>query len=320
MKFIRSFYIVRSCKILLISIFVFFTACKKDTAFDNREMLDNDKIKSYLQQNNISARHDPSGLYYVALDENIEGSTVQLHDIIKIWYTMSTLDGKIVYEMDKGDIPVEFEHKDYGILPGGVNYGVGLMRTGETYRFFIPSYLAYESYGNSEYFPPYTNFIIDIKVIGKESPEEHERIEQSQINAWMDHNSSASQVVSSPGGLIYIQERTGTGKQPVANSQVTFHYTRKYLDGTVIKTTKGGDPVTIYLDGSSAVKGLEMGLKMMHVGEKATFVLPSSLAFGASTAVLPEILRDDLVEKQLIPNEVRPFSPLIYEVELIKVD
>jgi FKBP-type peptidyl-prolyl cis-trans isomerase len=63
-----------------------------------------------------------------------------------------------------------------------------------------------------------------------------------------------------------------------------------------------------------------MGLKMMHEGEKATFILPSSLAFGASTAVLPEILRDDLVEKQLIPNEVRPFSPLIYEVELIKVD
>ena len=304
--------------ILLISILLFFSACKKDALTVSRELRDDKSIKDFLEQNNISAQHDPSGIYYEKIEENINGNPVQLHDLVKIHYKMSTLDGKLVYEMNKDSISVEFEYKDYGIVPSGVNYGVGLMKTGETFRLYIPSYLAYESYGNSDFFLPYTNFIIDVKVIGIESLEEEARNEQSKINAWMNIN-SVDEVVSSPGGLIYIQTKKGTGKQPVASSQVTFHFTRKYLDGTVIRTTKGDEPVTIYLDGTSAVKGLEMGLKMMHEGEKATFILPSTLAFGSSTAILPEVLRDDLVEKQLIPNEVRPFSPLIYDVELIKV-
>ncbi|HYX07464.1 MAG TPA: FKBP-type peptidyl-prolyl cis-trans isomerase [Bacteroidales bacterium] len=312
-------YSFKPWHIMLISMLSLLPACKKDAIMVNRELLDDQNIKNFLEQHNINAQHDPSGIYYEKLEENIEGSPVELHDIVKIWYQMSTLDGTLVYEMDKDSLPIEFENKDYGIIPSGVNYGVGLMKTGETYRLYIPSYLAYESYGNSSYFPPYSNFIIDIKVLGKESLEEEARIEQSKINEWMNIN-SVDEVASSPGGLVYVQTKKGTGKQPVANSQVTFHFTRKYLDGTIIRTTKDDEPVTIYLDGTSAVKGLEMGLKMMHEGEKATFILPSSLAFGSSTAILPEVLRNDLVRKQLIPNEVRPFSPLIYEVELIKVN
>jgi len=48
--------------------------------------------------------------------------------------------------------------------------------------------------------------------------------------------------------------------------------------------------------------------------------MPSRLAFGMSVQILPRQLRDELVETGEFEPSARPYSPLIYEVELLSVD
>ena len=48
-------------------------------------------------------------------------------------------------------------------------------------------------------------------------------------------------------------------------------------------------------------------------------IMPSSLGFGAGTLIIPEEIRKDLLDNQLISSEVQPYSPLVYEVELIDI-
>ena len=52
------------------------------------------------------------------------------------------------------------------------------------------------------------------------------------------------------------------------------------------------------------IEGLENGVKKMREGEKAKFIIPSHLAFGSSGS-----------STGLVP----PFTTVIYEVELLKV-
>jgi FKBP-type peptidyl-prolyl cis-trans isomerase len=51
------------------------------------------------------------------------------------------------------------------------------------------------------------------------------------------------------------------------------------------------------------IKGWDEALVMMHVGSKATILLPSSIAYGAQGA----------------GPQIPPFSPLLFDVEVYKI-
>jgi len=57
----------------------------------------------------------------------------------------------------------------------------------------------------------------------------------------------------------------------------------------------------------------------MQKGEKATLLIPSHLAYDESLQIFPEIVREDLLEKELIIEETPPFSILKFEVELVEI-
>ncbi len=58
----------------------------------------------------------------------------------------------------------------------------------------------------------------------------------------------------------------------------------------------------------------------MKKGEKATFIIPSHLAYDASLQVLPEVIKGDLLDKGLISKKTPPFSNLIFEIELVEIN
>jgi FKBP-type peptidyl-prolyl cis-trans isomerase FkpA len=128
-------------------------------------------------------------------------------------------------------------------------------------------------------------------------------------------------------GLNYIETLAGTGVKPTSYDNVTLHFTRKYLDGKVIRTTAGGNPVKLYFNNGQAdprlnymVKGLEEGVKLMKTGGKAILVMPSSIAFMQSLCLVPEKIRADLLNQGIISSEVKPYSMIYYEVELVSVN
>lgn len=120
---------------------------------------------------------------------------------------------------------------------------------------------------------------------------------------FLSENKMKEGVKTTASGLQYQVITTGKGKAPLATDQVTVHYTGKLIDGTIFDSSvKRGTPYTTGLN--SVITGWTEALQLMHEGDKWVLFIPDNLGYGGrgSGAQIP------------------PYSALIFEVELIKVN
>ena len=106
-----------------------------------------------------------------------------------------------------------------------------------------------------------------------------------------------------PEGIYIVTTKKGTGAQPQPMQTVTVHYTGKLLDGTEFDSSvKRGEPFSFMLGARQVIPGWEVAVSKMHVGEKATVLIPSDFAYGERG-------------NYAIP----PFSPLVFDIEVLSV-
>ena len=106
-------------------------------------------------------------------------------------------------------------------------------------------------------------------------------------------------------GLYYKITRHGNGKKPQAGQKVAVHYTGMLLDKSVFDSSYSRrQPLNFTVGVGQVIEGWDEGILLLHEGDKARLVIPSDLAYGASGAggVIP------------------PHAPLIFDVELVKVN
>lgn len=104
-------------------------------------------------------------------------------------------------------------------------------------------------------------------------------------------------------GLYKIIQKEGEG-EVASGKKVTVHYTGMLLDGTVFDSSvKRNEPFTFQLGQNTVIPGWEEGIATMKKGEKARFIMPSSLGYGARGA----------------SNAIPPYSSLIFDVEMIDI-
>jgi FKBP-type peptidyl-prolyl cis-trans isomerase len=102
--------------------------------------------------------------------------------------------------------------------------------------------------------------------------------------------------------LYKIVNKAGTGATPESTSRVTLNYRGLLLNGT--EFDKGTITPTNPLDKLNLITGFTEAVKRMKEGEKATVLIPSALAYGDKSA----------------GRSIFPYSPLIFELELLKVE
>ena len=106
-------------------------------------------------------------------------------------------------------------------------------------------------------------------------------------------------------GLLYKFEKENNSHKPSNGNKVKVHYKGMLLDGTVFDSSfKRNQPIEFTLGVGQVIKGWDEGILLLGIGDKASFIIPSHLAYGSSGAggVIP------------------PNATLVFEVELISAE
>ncbi len=127
--------------------------------------------------------------------------------------------------------------------------------------------------------------------------------EYKKVNAdFLEKNKNNAGVVTTASGLQYTVVKEGEGEAPNVNSKVKVHYTGTLIDGTVFDSSiERNQPAEFGV--SQVIKGWTEGLQLMKPGAKYKFYIPQELAYG-------------YLQKG---DKIKPFSALIFEVELLEV-
>ena len=86
-------------------------------------------------------------------------------------------------------------------------------------------------------------------------------------------------------GLFYHIDAEGIGNKPAKGNSVKVHYKGELLDGTVFDSSfKRNEPIEFSLGVGQVIPGWDEGIALLNKGAKATFIIPSDLAYGATGA------------------------------------
>ncbi len=119
---------------------------------------------------------------------------------------------------------------------------------------------------------------------------------------FLAENKTKEGVQETASGLQYKVIKMGKGAIPTATDKVKVHYRGTLLDGTEFDSSyKRNEPTTFAAN--QVIKGWTEALTMMPVGSKWELYIPEYLAYGSRNQ-----------------GQIKPFSTLIFEVELISIE
>ena len=123
-------------------------------------------------------------------------------------------------------------------------------------------------------------------------------------------------VKTTPSGLKYVITKASLKPKPLAGDTVLVNYTGKLINGQVFDSNieavakasgidqpgRTYEPIKFPVAQEKVIKGWDEGLLLLHEGEKAIFIIPSSLGYGDEGS-----------------GPIPPASTLIFDVELVSV-
>lgn len=291
------------------------SACKEDvdSILAKKEKENRQQIEDYLAEKGLKGGDNQgstnSGLYYVidstkTCPKDNPNCTIDTipdsGDQISIEYKASLLNGYTFDSSPDGN-PFHFALDDSTVIDG-LNEGIKVMqqRKAKDARLFIPAKLGYKDM-NIQGVPPYSVLLFEIHNLTIRTEEEVLK-DYIKVNKY-----TASKVdsVNFPGLLYYKLPAAGQDDTLKVRKQFTVSYTRKFANGKIIDNAGS---FTFSSESPQPEKdiiiGLIEGVKEMKKLEKRVLFIPSAFAYGNKSS-----------KNRLIP----PYSPLIYEVQLLDV-
>ena len=119
---------------------------------------------------------------------------------------------------------------------------------------------------------------------------------------FLKENAKKDSVIVLPSGLQYKVLVKGNGEVPLEDQKVQVNYEGRLIDGTVFDASaRHGDKPSEFKP-NQVIKGWTEALTMMPVGSKWQLFIPYYLAYGNRSA-----------------GEIKPYSTLIFDVELVGI-
>ncbi len=257
-----------------------------------------------------------SGVGYKFHQENKSASTPELGSIMTMQLTYGSPDS-VFYSSDlipDGVMKLPLNESQY---EGDLFEALSMMHEGDSATFLLkaePFFLKTAGFPQvPEFAEGLENLVFNIKIEKIQTEEEliaeqeaqmaeAQSSEMVKIQEYLEENNIT--VEPNPSGMYYIEHARGKGAKPQVGEKVKVHYTGTLLDGKKFDSSVDrGQPFEFTLGVGQVIRGWDEGIAMMNVGTKATFILPSSMAYGERGA----------------GRDIPPFSPLLFEVELLEV-
>ena len=253
-----------------------------------------------------------TGLYYKITTENKSGKIPQDGDYLYFVVSIDAdFDSTMVLPSQDMESPMRSS-----VFQGDVFEAYSLLREGEEGEFYIKAD-SFMMYFLNMMPPPSVkpedvlHFTIKLKevkpkeVYEQEKQEFFEMLEQKKAEeqTLLDKYITEQKITVKPtaSGLYYIETKKGTGTKAENGKQLLVNYTGKFLDGTVFDSSEGRDPYSFILGTGRVIRGWHEGFALMREGGKATFIIPSSLAYEDGGGRFP------------------PYATLVFDVELVKI-
>ena len=125
---------------------------------------------------------------------------------------------------------------------------------------------------------------------------------RAQGVAFLDSIAQTEGVVKTESGLCYKVITKGKGAIPTNTDKVKVHYRGTLIDGTEFDSSYNRNEPTTFR-ANQVIAGWTEALTMMPVGSKWMLYIPQELAYGS---------RD--------MGTIKPFSTLVFEVELLEIE
>ena len=265
-------------------------------------------LDEYVVNNNINVTPEPSGVYIIPIEKG-KGRCPVKGEKVELDFSATLLNGQPVGSTF--DSPEKFSFVlGEGYTIQGWEEIVPKMHLGDRVKAIIPFDMAYGEHSVGE-IPAYANLVYDIKLLkittAAELQAEAERalkaLKEESERAFFDYLKVNNITDYTASGLFFAKSLVTEGAQPQKGQTARIKFEASYLDGTPLGDSEQlGGQYDLVIGEGKVLKGLEEGVGLMRVGEKARFVLPYTLAYGANPY-----------------GNIPAYSNLVFDVELLDV-
>ena len=250
------------------------------------------------------------GFYYQYHIQNADGAKPQTGDFVEVNMALRAGD-EVISPMTHNNMLMDELYK------GDIYSALRTMHLGDSATFIFNGPKFYEDFlcmGDYPYgkTPIYVDVKL-LKILSKQSMDKAEEMYREQRQKMRMQEDSLVKTYANEHhfdnvhkGIYYTVTRKGNGAKPRKSQTVSILYKGRRLSGEVFDyCLDPAHPCRFEIGKDQVARGLEIIVQEMNEGDQITAILPSSVAFG-----------DKGYEAYRIP----PFTPLVYEIELLKVE
>ena len=265
-------------------------------------------LEDFIVNNNINVTPESSGVYIIPLEKG-KGRCPVKGEKVELDFSATLLNGQPVGSTFESSDKFSFVLGEGYTIPGWKEI-VPKMHLGDRVKAIIPFDMAYGEHSVGE-IPAYANLVYDIKLLKittaaelqAEAEKAMKALREESERAFFDYLKVNNITDYTASGLFFAKSVVTEGAQPQKGQTARIKFEASYLDGTPLGDSEqlGGQYDLEYGQGK-VLKGLEEGVGLMRVGEKARFVLPYTLAYGANPY-----------------GSIPAYSNLVFDVELLEI-
>lgn len=280
-----------------------------------------------------------NGLYYQFFTQDEKAVKPVEGDIVRLVMSYKNSKDSVLFDSKVGN-PSGLDYIEFALqkstFKGSFEEALAMMGVGDSASFIISADSVYLTTFKAPKLPPYiekgsmlTFYAKLAKVTSKAEAEaeRNKKMEEQKAMMEMRRNEEPkifakyladNKITGTPtaSGLYYIESKKGNGKKPKAGQMVKVNYTGRLLDGTIFDTSDEAtaktagtyqegrkyEPIDFPIGKGQVIPGWDEGIMLMSIGSKGQLIIPSTIAYGAQGG-----------------GPIPPFSPLVFDVELVGI-